>query len=75
MVAVLQLVVDGKVLDPRDAFTNIDKFSKDVVAKVLDPKDALKTNGSFFPDVDVTVCYPPGMPLINIGTLHLAIGA
>ena len=49
------LVVDGKELDPRNAFTIIDKSVKDVVAKVLDPKGALKTNGSLFTGVDAKV--------------------
>ena len=44
--AVYLLVVDVTVLDPRNAFTIIDKSAKDVVAKVLDPKGALETNGT-----------------------------
>ena len=71
MVAVFLLVADGKVHDPRDIFTNIDKSSKDVVAKDMVTKDAFTNMGSFFTDVDVTVYFPPGMPSINIGTQSL----
>ena len=63
------LVVDGKELDPRNAFTIIDKSAKDVVAKVLDPKGALETNGSLFTDVDAKVFFPLGMPSINMANL------
>ena len=65
--AVLLLVVDGKDLDPRNAFTITDKSAKDVVAKDLDPKGALETIGNPFTIVDVTVLDTRGA-LNEIGT-------
>ena len=70
------LVADGKVLDPREAPNNMGNSSKDGVGIVLVTREALNNIGSFFfTDDDVTVHFPLGMPSINIGTLHLAIGA
>ena len=52
------LVVDGKELDPRNAFTIIDNSAKDVV----DSKGALETNGSLFTGVDAKVLNPREAP-------------
>ena len=66
---VLKLIVVGTVLDPRNAFTIIDKSAKDVVAKVLNPKGALKTNGNLFTVVDAQVLLPLGKPSITVAII------
>ena len=66
------LVAEGTVLDTREAFTNLGASSKDVIAKDVVTRDALDKYGTFFTDVNVTVCYPPGMPSINMAPFHLA---
>ena len=65
------LVADGTVHDTRGAFNEMGASSKDVVARDVVTRDALETNGPFFTDDDVTVCFPLGMPSINIGTQSL----
>ena len=55
--------------------SNFDNSFTDVDVTVLVTREAFNNIGSFFTDVDVTVHFPLGMPLINIGTLHLANGA
>ena len=64
------LVADGTVLDTRGAFNEIDASSKDVDANSVVTRDALEANGTFFfTDDDVTVCFPLGMPSINMANL------
>ena len=70
MVAVFLLVADGTVHDTRGAFNEMGASSKDVVARDVVTRDALETNGTFFfTDDDVTVCFPLGMPSINMANL------
>ena len=64
------LIANGTVLDPREAFNDMGNSSKDGVGIVLVTRDALETNGTFFfTDDDVTVCFPLGMPSINMANL------
>ena len=66
--AVLLFIVDGTILDPREAFNDMGNSSKDGVGIVLVTRDALETNGTpFLTDDDVKVCYPLGKPSINTG--------
>ena len=58
-----------KYTNPREAFNNMGNSSKDGVGTVLVTREALINNGSFFfTDDDVTVCFPLGVPSINIDT-------
>ena len=57
MVAVFLLVANGKVLDTREAFTNLGTSSKGVDANDVVTRDAFTIIDSFFTDDDVTVAF------------------